>query len=91
MSKRRMLSFIEFGHILKQSEISSSDHKKQLITTYKPGVQSQNAVSKVQGHGNRQRESNELTNADIENVFECSELGTETPSKVINLLLASFS
>lgn len=46
---------------------------------------------KSQGHGNRPNESDELIDNDIEKLFECGQLGVNTPLQVINLLHLSFS
>lgn len=46
---------------------------------------------KAQGHGSKPNASDELTDEDIEHLFECGELGTESPEQITNLLHLSFS
>ena len=46
---------------------------------------------KSQGHGNRPNKSDELTDNVIEKLFECGQLGVNTPLQVMNLLHLSFS
>lgn len=46
---------------------------------------------KSQGLGNRPNEADELTDADIDKLFEAGQLGHETPQQIINLLHLSFS
>ena len=49
------------------------------------------AFLKQQGHGNKPNESDELTDSDIDNLFECGELGTSSPSQIVNMLHLTFS
>ena len=46
---------------------------------------------KANGHGSKPNESDELTDGDIDRLFECGQLGSETPQQVINLLHITFS
>ena len=46
---------------------------------------------KKNGGGNRPNESDELTDEDIDKLFDAGELGHETPQQVINLLHVTFS
>ena len=46
---------------------------------------------KANGYGNKPNESDELTDCDIDKLFECKQLGHETPEQVVNLLHVTFS
>ena len=46
---------------------------------------------KAQGNGSKPNESDELTDSDIDKLFECGQIGTETPVQVTNILHLSFS
>ena len=46
---------------------------------------------KAQGYGSKPNESEELTDSDIDNLFECGQIGTEKTVQVTNLLHLSFS
>ena len=46
---------------------------------------------KAQGYGSKPNESDELTDSDIDKLFECGQIGTETPVQVTNILHLSFS
>ena len=46
---------------------------------------------KSQGHGSKPNEAEELTDDDINNLFECGQLGNENAYQITNLLHISFS
>ena len=54
-------------------------------------LKSKLAYLKSQGYGSKPYESDELTDEDIENLFQFKILGNRTPQQVVNLLHATFS
>lgn len=43
------------------------------------------------GYGSKPNESDELTDEDIDSLFECGQLGVETPTQLVNMLHLNFS
>ena len=65
--------------------------KNSLFPHTNEALQAKMKSLKAQGYGNKPNESDELTDSDIEKLFECGQLGTETPMQLTNLLHTSFS
>ena len=76
---------------LKESRYPHTIIKINLFQHTNEAMKAKMKALKAHGYGSKPNESDELTDSDIDKLFECGQIGTETPVQVTNILHLSFS
>lgn len=88
-SIRGLLSSLE-RHLRKKG-YSQAVNKNPLFSHINNTMKAKMTYLKSQGYGSKPNAAEEITDVDIDNLFECGQLGIENATQIINLLHITFS